>query len=99
MTHKVAMRIGALYKILDRSRAVESFAEMKRIYGLRSKVVHGSSDLGKDREMSRGGGTIAAVDAALEHLRNAFFVLIKNSALLDPKEIDKFLLADNLTRL
>jgi hypothetical protein len=94
MTYKVAMRLAALYKILDGSRAMAAFAEMKRIYGFRSKVVHGSADLDKDREINRGGEKIATIDAALEHLRNAFAVLIRNPALLDPKKIDGFLLTD-----
>jgi hypothetical protein len=94
MTHKVAMRLAALYKILDGSRAVTAFAEMKRLYGFRSKVVHGSADLDKDREINRGDEKIATIDAALEHLRNAFAVLVRNPVLLDPKEIDSFLLTD-----
>ena len=96
MTHKVAMRLAALYKILDGSRAVTAFAEMKRIYNFRSKVVHGSADLDKDREINRGDEKIAAIDAALEHLRNTFAVLIRNPELLDPKKIDKFLLTDKI---
>jgi hypothetical protein len=94
MTHKVALRLAALYKIVDRPRAVQAFTEMKRIYGFRSKVVHGSADLDKDREIKRGEEKVAAIDAALEHLRNAFAVLIKNPTLLDPKKIDAFLLMD-----
>lgn len=96
MTHKVAMRLAALYKIADRPRALQAFTEMKRIYGFRSKVVHGSADLDKDREIKRGEEKVPATDAALEHLRNAFAVLIKNPALLDPKKIDAFLLTDIL---
>lgn len=94
MTHKVAMRLGALYKTFDRSRSVEAAAEMKRIYRFRSKVVHGSTDLDKDREIKRGEGKVATIDAALQHLRNAFATLIKNPALLDPRKIDDFLLTD-----
>jgi hypothetical protein len=94
MTHKVAMRLGALYKILDRSRAVGAFTEMKRIYGLRSKVIHASANSSENPEISRGEAKLAAIDVALEHLRNAFAVLIKNPALLDPKKIDNFLLTD-----
>lgn len=94
MTYKVAMRLGALYKILAPSRAVEAVTEMKRIYRFRSKVVHGSADLDTDREINRAEGKVATIDAAFEHLRNAFATLIKNPALLDPKRIDKFLLTD-----
>jgi hypothetical protein len=73
-----------------------AFTEMKRIYGFRSKVVHGSPDLTKYREVKRGEERIPATDAALEHLRNAFAVLIKNPLLLDPKKIDAFLLTDTV---
>jgi hypothetical protein len=94
MTHKVALRVAALYKILDRSRAIQTFTEMKRIYAFRSKVVHGSADWEKHREINRGQEKVRAIDAALEHLRNAFSVLIKNPALLDPATIDGYLLTD-----
>jgi|SRR5215469_6526146 len=97
MTHKVAMRLAALYKISDRPRAVQAFTEMKRIYGFRSKIVHGSADWQKYREITRGKEKVRATDAALEHLRNAFAVLIKNPAFLDPQKIDSFLLTDTLT--
>lgn len=93
-THKVAMRLGALYKISDRPRAVQAFTEIRRIYGFRSKVVHGSADLDKGREINRSEEKVTAIDAALEHLRNVFAVLIKNPTLLDPKKIDSFLLTD-----
>ena len=96
MAYKVAMRLAALYKTFDRPRAMQVFREMKQIYGFRSKVVHGSADLDKDREIKRGEEKVLAIDAALEHLRNAFAVLIKNPALLDPKKIDAFLLIDTL---
>jgi hypothetical protein len=65
-----------------------------QLSGFRSKVVHGSADLDKDREIKRGEEKVAAIDAGLEHLRNAFAVPIKNPALLDPKKIDAFLLTD-----
>jgi len=94
MTYKVAMRLGALYKILDSRRATQAFTEVKKIYAYRSKIVHGSADLEKGREIGRGEGKIATIDAAIEHLRNAFFVLVGNPAFLDPKEIDRFLLSD-----
>lgn len=92
MTHKVAVRLAALYKILAPARSAQVFREMKQIYKFRSKIVHGSSDLEKGREIERDGQEIAVIDAALEHLRNAFVVLIRNPALLDPQRIDEFLL-------
>ena len=96
MTHKVAMRLGALYKIADPARSEQAFREMKRIYTFRSKIVHGDADLDKYREVDRDGSRISAVDAAVDHLRTAFAVLIKNPTLLDPTKIDSFLLTDKL---
>jgi hypothetical protein len=92
ITHKVAMRLAALYKIVEPVRSEQAFREMKRIYTFRSKIVHGGADLDKYRILDRGGASVAAVDAAVEHLRTAFAVLIKNPALLDPATIDSFLL-------
>jgi hypothetical protein len=69
---------------------------MKRIYKFRSKIVHGASDLDKGREIERGEGKISVIDAALEHLRNAFAVLIQNPVLLEPKKIDEFLLTGSI---
>jgi len=96
MTHKVSMRLAGLYKIADPSRSEEVFTEMKRIYGFRSKIVHGEADLDKDREITRRGTKISTFDAAVEHLRCAFAVLVKHRALLEPTKIDKFLLTDKL---
>lgn len=95
MTHKVAMRLGALYKIADPARSEQAFKELKDVYRFRSMIVHGEANLDKHREIDRGGETIPAVDAAVEHLRNAFSVLIKHPSLLDPKQIDAFLLTGN----
>ena len=94
MTHKVAMRLAGLYKIADPPRAEQAFMEMKRIYTFRSKIVHGDADTDKYREIDRNGEKISAVTAAVEHLRNAFAVLIRHPTLLDPRRIDSFLLND-----
>ena len=94
MTHKVALRLATLYKTFDRSRVEQVFAEMKQIYAFRSNIVHGSADLDKRREITRDKGKISTIDAAVEHLRIAFAVLIKHPEFLDPKRIDTFLLTD-----
>jgi len=95
MTHKVAIRVAGLYKISNRRRPEQAFVEMKRIYKFRSSIVHGSDDLDKYREIVRNGDKMSAVDAAVEHLRNAFAVLLKHPSLLDPKKIDSFLLTNS----
>jgi Apea-like HEPN len=92
MTHKVAMRLAALYKILNSSRSEQAFEELKKVYKVRSMIVHGEANLDKHREIDRGGEKIPADDVAVEHLLNAFSVLIKHPSLLDPKQIDIFLL-------
>jgi len=95
MTHKVAMRLAALYKIADHSLAEQAFKELKRIYAFRSKIVHGDADLDKHRQLDRYGMTKFAIDVAVEHLRNAFAMLIRYPVFLEPTKIDSFLLADN----
>jgi len=66
------------------------------IYAFRSKIVHGDADLDKHRQIARGGAKIRTIDAAVEHLRSAFAVLLKHSAFLEPANIDKFLLTNKL---
>jgi hypothetical protein len=95
MTHKVAMRLAELYKIDRPSETERVFREMKRIYNFRSKIVHGANDAVKYREIDRDGTKVSATNAAVEHLRIAFDVLITNPALLDPMKIDTFLLTND----
>jgi hypothetical protein len=94
MTHKVAMRMATLYKLIDISRTEQIFKETKQIYRFRSKIVHGDADLYKFREIDRSGERISTVDAAIEHLRTAFSILIQNPALLEPRNIDNYLLTN-----
>jgi hypothetical protein len=96
MTHKVAMRLAALYKIVNPSLVEQAFKEVKAVYNFRSKIVHGDANLDKFRYITRNGAQISAISAAVEHLRTAFAVLIKHPALLDPTKIDRFLLTDKL---
>ncbi len=96
MTHKIAMRLAALYKVAQPERSAQVFKELKRIYTFRSKIVHGASDFEKYRQLDRKGNKISAVDAAVEHLRTAFSVLAEHPSLLDPSNIDGFLLTDEL---
>ena len=96
LTHKVAMRLGALYKLIGSNSAEAAFREIKRIYAFRSKIVHGDVSKKKDREIDRDGLRIPAIDAALQHLRTAFLALTRYPALLEPKQIDRFLLTDKM---
>ena len=46
---------------------------MKRIYAFRSKIVRRHPDVNKSRELDRDGVKVSATDAAVDHLRTAFF--------------------------
>jgi hypothetical protein len=92
MTHKVALRLAALYKFAGDPRCEQAFDEMKQIYKFRSKVVHGSSDFEKWRELIRDGNRIPAAGAAVEHLRSTLAVVTANPTFLNPKNIDRYLL-------
>jgi hypothetical protein len=81
--------------MIHSSNVERAFREMKRIYTFRSKIVHGADDAVKFREIDRDGTKVSATSAAVEHLRVAFDVLIKNPALLDPMKIDIFLLSND----
>jgi hypothetical protein len=94
ITHKISMRLAALHKLTRLRPPTEVLSEMKKIYTFRSKIVHGDPDAYKYAELNRGARKVSTFDAALEHLRTAFFVLITNPELLDPKKIDHYLLTD-----
>jgi len=67
MTHKLAMRVGALSQLDDKlpKTPVQAFEDVKSIYGYRSAIVHGSKNLDKKRiikiaeEKSIGSSTLS----------------------------------------
>jgi len=98
MTYKIAMRMAGLYKLLGTVGSTDVVREVKTIYGLRSKVVHGS-DFDIKETLDRGDKKIGVVDAAVEHLRAALRVLIERNEYLDVAKIDRELLLGALTRV
>jgi hypothetical protein len=92
MTHKIALRLAALYKLVDPAKSTDVFKEIKRIYGFRSKIVHGSGDLDTEGTLDRGMKKIPIVEAAVEHLRTALDVLIQHPEYFDVARIDRELL-------
>lgn len=88
MTYKISMRLAALYSLAADNMSPERvYQEMKAIYKLRSKIVHGSDfDIGITLE--RDGQKIRVLDAAVEHLRKCLRVLIEHAQYLDPSRID-----------
>jgi hypothetical protein len=92
MTHKIAMRVAALYKLHSPATSFTAFRELKKIYEFRSKVVHGSADLDINASMARGDATIQIVDAAIEHLRFALNALVRHPQYIEVGRIDRELL-------
>jgi len=95
MTHKLAMRVGALTKILEAfsKSPHQVFRELKKIYGYRSAVVHGSTKAHKKREIVSGDNRrIPASSLAIDYLRIVLRILIDHPQYRKPAKIDEELL-------
>jgi hypothetical protein len=92
MTHKIAMRLAGLYKLSAPTKSASIFREAKRIYTVRSKIVHGEGMSASGAALKRNGQEIPVADAAIEHLRHALKTLIENPKYLDVARIDLELL-------
>lgn len=98
MTHKLAMRIGALSKLAENQfkKPYDVFQEIKKIYAYRSAVVHGSTKTQKKKEIKLDESrTIPASDLAIEYLRKILKILIVEPIYRKPTEIDKKLLLNH----
>lgn len=96
LTHKLSLRISILLKTFrDNYNAIDVFKSVKKIYDYRSAVVHGSSKIDSKREIKVGQEalTIKTISVANDYLREIIGILVENPEYLDPKEIDKLLLA------
>lgn len=95
MTHKLAMRIGALVN-LDTNfgkSPEQAFRDVKNIYAYRSAIVHGSKKLDKKRIIKLGDNQETTTHfLAVEYLRFVLKVLLDNPKYQDPKLIDSELL-------
>nr|WP_320166640.1 HEPN domain-containing protein [uncultured Methylophaga sp.] len=95
MTHKLAMRIGALAgfdKSFERN-SVEAFRDIKSIYGYRSAIVHGSKNLEKSRMVKIDDETRKpAHNLSIDYVRLVLKVLLANERFRDPRQIDQELL-------
>lgn len=95
ITHKLAMRIGALSKLAKDQfkKPYDVFREIKKVYACRSAVIHGSSKTAKKKEIRIDESrSIPTRDLAIEYLRKVLKILIAHPTYRDPKEIDKKLL-------
>ncbi len=95
MTHKLAMRIGALSRMdqsCDRT-PFDSFSDVKKIYAYRSAIVHGSKGLDKKRIIKIDeGNEVNAHVLAVEYLRMILRVLLNHPDYRVPRNIDEKLL-------
>lgn len=94
-THKLAMRVAALSKLYpeETDSATEVFRAVKRIYGYRSNIVHGSTPANKKREIKlEAEGKPPPLMIALRYLRLIMSVLLEHPEYLDGRKIDEELL-------
>src|SRR5205823_11738203 len=89
MTHKVALRAAALYKLIEPSRCTAVFREIKEAYKHRSAIVHGDN---VDPCKSVSTRNVSIEDAAVEHLRALLNIILERPEFLDPLAIDQKLL-------
>ena len=95
MTHKLAMRVGALVN-LDSSfnkTPQQAFKDIKSIYAYRSAIVHGSKKLDKKRVIKlEDNNETTTHSLAVDYLRFVLKVLLENPKYRDPKLVDSELL-------
>lgn len=95
MTHKLAMRVGALARLVKSfgKSPQQAFRDIKNIYAYRSAIVHGSKKLDKKRIIKLEDNNEATTHSlAVEYLRLVLKVLLENPRFRDPKQIDSELL-------
>lgn len=95
MTHKLALRVGAVTKLsADFPKSpLQAFQDIKKIYSYRSAIVHGSRNLSKKRLIKIDDDkNMAAHTLAIEYLKILLKILLEKKQYRDPKRIDAELL-------
>ena len=95
MTHKLAMRVGALSKLSVSfgKTPQQAFKDVKSIYSYRSAIVHGSKSVDKKRVIRIDAeNEVPAHSLAVEYVRKLLQILIENPKFRDVKRIDDELL-------
>jgi hypothetical protein len=95
ITHKLSLRLAALLSHCAKGyNPVQVFSLMKKIYGYRSSVVHGSHDINKKREIKLEEDVVVPfANLAKDYLREILKIIIREPKYLKPSEIDSLLLA------
>ncbi|ELN5458123.1 hypothetical protein RZ418_004137, partial [Salmonella enterica] len=100
MTHKLAMRVGALAN-LDRNfgkSPQQAFKDIKSIYAYRSAIVHGSKTLDKKRVIKIDDNKETTTHSlSVEYVRFVLKTLLENPQYRDPRVIDSELLLGPIT--
>ena len=98
MTHKIAMRLGALSKISNDfgKTPQQVYKDMKQIYAYRSAIVHGSKYAEKKRVIKIDNEEIGVHSLAVQFLRKTLKILIENPAFREVKKIDEDLLLEGI---
>ncbi len=98
MTHKLALRVGALVK-LDQNfgkSSLQAFRDIKSIYDYRSAIVHGSKIPDKKRVVRFENNTESTIHSlAIDYLRFVIKILLENPKYKSAKLIDSDLLLGN----
>lgn len=100
MTHKLAMRIGALSKLSASfgKTPQQAFKDVKCIYACRSAIVHGSKRLDKKRVIRIDAENEVPVHSlAVEYVRKLLEILVEHPEFRDVKRIDDELLLGGST--
>lgn len=98
MTHKLALRIGALSIFFEPTKKtpVEVFKEIKKIYAYRSAIVHGSRSSTKRREIKlKNRKHVRVSSLAIEYLRLILKVIVENKEYRNTEKVDRLLLLGN----
>lgn len=99
MTHKLAMRIGALSRLDKQLNKTpeQAFKDVKKIYTHRSAIVHGNKNLDKSRiiKIDENQNTTAHL-LAIDYVKMVLRVLLENDKYRDPTKIDSKLLLGHL---
>lgn len=102
MTHKLAMRVGALSRI-DKTfekTPIQSFGDIKKIYSYRSAIVHGNKGLDKKKVIKVDDRVeVNAHVLVVDYLRMILRVLLKNPEYRTPKTIDERLLLNCINNI
>lgn len=95
VTHKLAMRVGALagFDVSFGRNAAEAFRDIKSIYGYRSAIIHGSKNIEKSRMVKIDDQTHKpAYNLSIDYVRLVLRVLLADERFRDPRQIDQELL-------